>query len=576
MQRAVRGTVIEIGPTFPWSYFASAPKDQRIPYLVGDEWIAIDGMHPSLPRVSTRLPSARAEVRAHVLGPEGVSAPHSLELVADMLMIDADQQRCSVVWRGHAELPEGEAGLARLRVFGAIALPGYPISWPSIEEVAAMGTPAIAIEETTGLPLGQTVTSVLDRGAGDVGALRSGVTAARRRVDADVLARRDGSAEAAGDAVSSGAARWTALRRERASRRAGPAILDDATSTLVGRRLRCRLRAVGDAVRRNPPSQPITLDSAELEDDDSHTQMISAQELERQAKARDAAPFPIAQPGERRPGPAIPLPGAPWSPPALGAPPPPPLRRLRPADRRAAGAHFRRLLRRAQRHRKRRATSGRIRTGCSTRSRPPTAGAVDELDRDWAEAIPPRTSEVARIVLDGPLKAALVAWQIRPPEDSLTIVVKGTFDLVPDERGALARGVGLSGRRSPRRRRRPEEPGLRVGPRGDEAPGRRDGDRDARTRRAGRRRRWRSRSASGRAAPDSSGRSTCSAIAPGRGASSRSRPATRRRFRRCRSSTSAPSAGRPSTRTRSASATRRRRATTAWRACRTSSCRVGS
>ena len=47
----------------------------------------------------------------------------------------------------------------------------------------------------------------------------------------------------------------------------------------------------------------------------------------------------------------------------------------------------------------------------------------------WA---PPRTSPNIPVVNRTPLVVATVPWQIRPPQDSLTIFAKGTFDLVPD------------------------------------------------------------------------------------------------------------------------------------------------
>jgi uncharacterized protein YjbI with pentapeptide repeats len=48
-------------------------------------------------------------------------------------------------------------------------------------------------------------------------------------------------------------------------------------------------------------------------------------------------------------------------------------------------------------------------------------------------AIPPRLEETIPILSERPhLVAFTLPWQVKPPQDSLTVIVKGTFDLVPD------------------------------------------------------------------------------------------------------------------------------------------------
>src|SRR5205807_381472 len=64
-RRMLEQRIAEIGDGFPWDYLQAAPPDQQIELLRGDEWIAVDGMHPSLPRLQTRLPGARALVHVH-------------------------------------------------------------------------------------------------------------------------------------------------------------------------------------------------------------------------------------------------------------------------------------------------------------------------------------------------------------------------------------------------------------------------------------------------------------------------------------------------------------------------------
>jgi hypothetical protein len=59
--------VTDLPVGFPWDYFQAAPADQRLPFLRGDEWVALEGMHPSFARLTSQLPS--------VLGPRQSSAP---------------------------------------------------------------------------------------------------------------------------------------------------------------------------------------------------------------------------------------------------------------------------------------------------------------------------------------------------------------------------------------------------------------------------------------------------------------------------------------------------------------------
>ncbi|XXX80300.1 DUF2169 domain-containing protein [Sorangium sp. So ce134] len=118
---------------FDWRYFHAAPPDQQLPFLHGDEWLVLDGLHPGLPRVQTQLPSARALARRYPAGAGGQGQP--VELAADTLVIDADRQICSVVWRGSFALDRAE-DRASIRVCAGLELPGHPLSWPSLEQAA--------------------------------------------------------------------------------------------------------------------------------------------------------------------------------------------------------------------------------------------------------------------------------------------------------------------------------------------------------------------------------------------------------------------------------------------------------
>jgi uncharacterized protein YjbI with pentapeptide repeats len=134
--------IAEIPEGFDFRWFHAAPGDQQVEYLHGDEWIVVDGMHAAMPHVQTRLPSAQAEARCYALGASGWEPGLPIELSADTLIIDADRQICSVIWRGHLVLEQvGAEALHRLRVFAGVALPESPLAWPDPAEIAPPAPP---------------------------------------------------------------------------------------------------------------------------------------------------------------------------------------------------------------------------------------------------------------------------------------------------------------------------------------------------------------------------------------------------------------------------------------------------
>jgi hypothetical protein len=110
-----------------WSYFHAAPEDQRIPYLRGDEWIVLDGMHPSLLRVLSRLPKVSGVARILPIR-RGEELGDAVAMVGDTLAIDADAQVCAVTWRG--SFPIGSsADIGRVLIAGAVATAGEAVDW---------------------------------------------------------------------------------------------------------------------------------------------------------------------------------------------------------------------------------------------------------------------------------------------------------------------------------------------------------------------------------------------------------------------------------------------------------------
>jgi uncharacterized protein YjbI with pentapeptide repeats len=133
-----RGELEREIPDFPegfdWSYFQSAPADQRLDALVGDEWISLEGMHPALAQVRIELPSAAAAARLFLAG----SDPTAVDLVLDTVVIDADLQTFDLGWRGSAPLPIEESELGRVSVVAGLALPGVPLVWPRAESASVV------------------------------------------------------------------------------------------------------------------------------------------------------------------------------------------------------------------------------------------------------------------------------------------------------------------------------------------------------------------------------------------------------------------------------------------------------
>jgi hypothetical protein len=116
---ALNQSIPEFPDDFDWGYFQAAPADQQLASLVGNEWIVIEGIHPKMTRLSSRLPSVRPIATIFGTNPDDPESAQSLQLRIDMLHIDADALRCCVVSRGVVQL-EDERALSTLRIAGAV------------------------------------------------------------------------------------------------------------------------------------------------------------------------------------------------------------------------------------------------------------------------------------------------------------------------------------------------------------------------------------------------------------------------------------------------------------------------
>ncbi len=129
--KAIDAPVAEIPEAMPWEYFQAAPPDQQIDHLRGGEWLVLDGLHPTLARVQTRLPAVRGAARVTVRRPAAPPVERAVELACDTLTIDGDRQTFSLTWRGRCEVPD-EAPPPALAVMAALEIPGVPVDWARI------------------------------------------------------------------------------------------------------------------------------------------------------------------------------------------------------------------------------------------------------------------------------------------------------------------------------------------------------------------------------------------------------------------------------------------------------------
>jgi hypothetical protein len=140
-KKALEQPVADVPEGFDFAYFQSAPADQRVDYLRGDEWIVVDGVHPLIPRLRVRLPGARGIARIHGLAAFGVTEGQPLALHADTLRIDTDEELCTITFRGTFPVTDEDA-LGEVTIAVGVETPGRPIAWPDVvARTAGSGVP---------------------------------------------------------------------------------------------------------------------------------------------------------------------------------------------------------------------------------------------------------------------------------------------------------------------------------------------------------------------------------------------------------------------------------------------------
>ena len=92
----IDGWRLEGAEHVPHAYYQTAPSDQLVSHLVGDEWVVLDGMHPTLARFRTQLPGLA--VGARIAAPREVAMP--IPLVLDRVVIDMHRMQADLSYRG--------------------------------------------------------------------------------------------------------------------------------------------------------------------------------------------------------------------------------------------------------------------------------------------------------------------------------------------------------------------------------------------------------------------------------------------------------------------------------------------
>lgn len=150
---------MDIPEDLDWSFFQSAPAEQRAARVVGDEWLVLGGFFARRPRLRTLLPGARGLARLYRRSAPEPREGEGIEMHIDMLQIDLDTMSCSIVWRGHTDI--GELDPPSLHLVAGVEMPGETLAWDD----PFQGAPErISLPwEAASVELGETV--LLDTGA---------------------------------------------------------------------------------------------------------------------------------------------------------------------------------------------------------------------------------------------------------------------------------------------------------------------------------------------------------------------------------------------------------------------------
>lgn len=143
-RKQVTEGIAEVPSTFNWAYFQCAPADQQLEALHGDEWLHLEGIHPGMRRIRTRLPGV--QVATKVYGHAAAGVPNMIPMRADMVLIEPDELRAALVYRGSFPVMRPDA-LGSIIIAAGIERADEPMLWPeSTDDLDALAYEPAAVE----------------------------------------------------------------------------------------------------------------------------------------------------------------------------------------------------------------------------------------------------------------------------------------------------------------------------------------------------------------------------------------------------------------------------------------------
>lgn len=126
-RKQVTEGIAEVPSTFNWAYFQAAPADQQLEALHGDEWLHLEGIHPGMRRIRTRLPGVHVVTK--VYGHAAAGVPNMIPMRADMVLVEPDELRAALVYRGSFPVMRPKA-LSSMIIAAGIERVDEPMLWP--------------------------------------------------------------------------------------------------------------------------------------------------------------------------------------------------------------------------------------------------------------------------------------------------------------------------------------------------------------------------------------------------------------------------------------------------------------
>ncbi|KYF93008.1 hypothetical protein BE17_25160, partial [Sorangium cellulosum] len=330
-------------PDIDAAYFNTAPPDQQVEQLRGDERIVLEHLHADHARLETQL--ERVLPRAVVQRSAGAAG--EIRLRCDTLCIDADRGTCALTWRGVVPLQhpaergwvritlEGvEAprlqGAASLQTAGALALPATAHLLADEEDVETRTLPVTARMLTDAEDAPTRTLPVTARMLADAedALTRTLPVTARMLTDAEGAVRE---AQAGLPFVPGASALWPLPDAERAAKSSAaatpePTDEDEGTGTVTGplvpgssallpflrapRPLDTASGGAGPASARDQAAGPRAAPTPERQDEDevdAGSSTVLLPQLSAAALQARLAPFPLPAPSASAPGIAEPV-----------------------------------------------------------------------------------------------------------------------------------------------------------------------------------------------------------------------------------------------------------------------------